>query len=121
MKKVFVLPLLAMAALVSQAWAEKCYGAGQSNACEFDTGCFSMSTEYSFTPTCRGSVEGGDKSHPVCTCEQLIKNCIDNGALYSGVTGLDVAPYGAGWKCLEHGGKYQGGKLDPSKKTGEKK
>jgi len=119
MKKILVLPLFALATLVSQVQAGVCAGTGEATACEFDTGCFKMSTEYSYTPTCRGSVEGGNPSHPICTCEQLIKNCVDNGALYSGVTGLDVAPYGAGWKCLEHGGTYQGGKLAPSK-TSEK-
>ncbi|GBU24473.1 hypothetical protein R83H12_01103 [Fibrobacteria bacterium R8-3-H12] len=120
MKKILILPFFALAALVSQAQAEVCVGAGDATSCEFDTGCFKMSTEYSFTPACRGSVAGGNPSHPVCTCEQLIKNCVDNGALYSGVTGLDVEPYGAGWKCLEHGGTYQGGKLAPPSKAAEK-
>ncbi|MDR2556051.1 MAG: hypothetical protein LBC64_11590 [Fibromonadaceae bacterium] len=119
MKKVLTLPIFALAALVSQAQAEVCTGTNGATACQWDTGCFTISTEYSYTSTCKGSVEGGNPSHPVCTCEQLIKNCTDYGALYSGVTGLDAAPYGAGWKCIEHGGKYQGGKSDP-KASGKK-
>ncbi|MCL1957613.1 MAG: hypothetical protein FWF63_09845 [Fibromonadales bacterium] len=119
MKKVLVLPLFALATLVSQAGAEVCTGVNGATVCEWDTGCFTISTEYSYTSTCRASVEGGDPKHPVCTCEQLIKNCTDYGALYSGVKGLDVAPYGAGWKCLEHGGTYQAGKAPV--KAAEKK
>jgi hypothetical protein len=117
MKKVLMLPLFAMVALVSQAWAESCTGTGSSTACQFDTGCFSMSTEYSsIKGTCKGSLDDeADQSLPTCTCPQIIQNCLDNGALYSGVTGLNAAPYGGGWLCNEHDGQYQGGKLDPNK------
>jgi hypothetical protein len=118
MKKVFILSLFSLVILVSQAQAAVCTGKNGATACEWETGCFTMSTEHSYTPTCRGST-GGDPSLPVCTCEQLIKNCETFGALYSGVKGLDAAPYGAGWKCLEHGGTYQGGKAAP--KVTEKK
>ncbi|MCL1956463.1 MAG: hypothetical protein FWF63_03990 [Fibromonadales bacterium] len=117
MKKVLILPLFA---LVSLAQAEVCTGTNGATVCEWDTGCFTITTEYSYTSTCRGSKEGGDPSHPVCTCEQLIKNCIDYGTLYSGVKGLDVPPYGAGWKCLEHGGTYQAGKPATPSKAAEK-
>jgi len=107
MKKILVLPLIAMAALVSQAWAGICTGTGGATACQFDTGCYEMSSEYSGTSSC----DAGS-----CTCDQIIKNCTDNGALYSGVTGwAEGNDYGKGWKCSDHGGTYQGGKLDPSK------
>jgi len=107
MKKILVLSLFAMAALVSQAWAGVCTGTGSSTACEFDTGCYEMTSEYSSVP---GKCEAGS-----CSCDQILKNCNDNGALYSGVSGWAAPDWGAGWKCKDHGGTYQGGKLDPNK------
>jgi len=113
MKKL-LLPLFATMALVSQAWAGICTGDGGATACQFEAGCYEMSSEYSGTSTCKGSSETG--SLPNCTCDQIIANCKTNGALYSGVTGWAATnDYGKGWKCSEHGGTYQGGKLDPSK------
>jgi len=105
MKKALMLPLFAVAALVSQAWAEVCTGPSGANACEIGGGCYKYSTEYSNS---EGVCEVGS-----CTCAQLVENCSTNGVWYSGVTGLDAAPYGEGWKCSEHGGTKVGGGNEP--------
>jgi len=107
MKRILALSLFAMATLVSQAWAGVCTGTGGATACQFDTGCYEMTSEYSGTSTCTAGS---------CTCAQIIDNCTNNGGLYSGVTGwAEANEYGKGWKCSEHGGTFQGGKLDPTK------
>jgi hypothetical protein len=93
-----MLPLFAMVALVSQAWAAKCTTPG--NACQYNNGCFELSTEYSGAPGC----ETGS-----CTCEQIIANCVENGSLYSGVTGWSAPGYGNGEKCSNMGGTFVDG------------
>jgi hypothetical protein len=125
MKKIFILPLLAMVAGVSHAQEPTiCTGTGGSTACEFNTGCYEMSLEYSGGLTssgvqCKGSLSTDplDAGKPNCTsCNDVINNCETNGGLYSGVSGwAQNNNYGAGWKCLDHGGTFRGGKLDPSK------
>jgi len=107
MNKVLALSLFAIVAFVSQVWAGKCEGKGGGTACQFDTGCYEMTSEYS---------DGKGCTAPNCTCDKVIANCVENGAVYSGVTGwAEGNNYGKGWKCSEHGGTYQEGKLDPNK------
>jgi hypothetical protein len=107
MKKILALSLFAITTLVSQVWAGKCEGKGGGTACQFDTGCYEMTSEYS---------DGKGCTAPNCTCDKVIANCVENGAVYSGVTGwAEANNYGKGWKCSEHGGTYQEGKLDPNK------
>ncbi len=106
MKKVLMLSLFAMAALVSQAWAAECTSTGGGNHCQFSNGCFKMSTEYS---------DGKGCTKPNCTCAQVIENCTLYGSVYKGVTGTDVEPYGDGWKCSEHSGTWTNEGANPNR------
>ena len=103
MKKILALPLVAVAVLVSQAWSAVCTEGGGSY-CQFDTGCYEMSTEYSGTSSCTAGS---------CTCEQILTNCKNFGAIYSGVTNVgEENNYGDGVTC---NGTWTGLGNDPTR------
>jgi len=111
MRKLFLLPLVAAAALVSQAWGAVCTSPGGGTFCQFSTGCYEMSSGYSSTTTCCGSEDADcKKAHstwPACTCGDVIDNCITNGSVYKGVTGLNSGNgYGAGVICKDNDGTW---------------
>jgi len=98
MKKVLALPFMAMAALVSQAWGAVCTSPGGGTFCQFGTGCYEMSSEYSGTSSCTAGT---------CTCDQVIANCIANGSVFKGVTGLNESNgYGDNVICKDNGGTW---------------
>jgi len=123
MKKILALSLFAMAALVSQAWAEACKADGQQLWCQIGGGCYRYTTEYSGvgdTPAsyvCRPSDPGEAAKFPsdlpVCTCAQLLSGCQEIGQPYTGVSeSVNSAAnnWGNGQNCASNGGtKYGSG------------
>jgi len=107
MKKVLALSLLAMAAMVSQAWGAVCTSPGGGTFCQFSTGCYEMSSEYSGTSTCTAGT---------CTCDQVIANCIANGSIFKGVTGLNESNgYGDNVICATNGGTWTNEGANPNR------
>jgi len=103
MKKVLALPLLAMAAFVSQAWGESCKVDGKITGCQYGTGCFELTTEYSSAPGC----DAGE-----CTCDVLLEACGKDGAVYTFGSRPSIwasKPYGEGEKCGSNGGTAAAG------------
>jgi len=110
MKKLWLLPTFAVAMMVSQAGAAVCQYNGKGMFCQWDTGCFEVSTDYSGIASGANACAAGS-----CTCAALITNCENFGTVYSGVTGLTEAnKYGEGVKCANNGGTFEGGN-DPSR------
>ncbi|GBU25130.1 hypothetical protein R83H12_01769 [Fibrobacteria bacterium R8-3-H12] len=107
MKKILTLSLFAMAAMVSQAWGVVCTSPGGGSFCQFDTGCYEMSSEYS---------DGKGCTKPNCTCAQVIENCTLYGSVYKGVTGLNEGnEYGRGLKCTNQGGTWTNEGANPNR------
>jgi len=115
MKRILILPLLVIVALVSQAVAAgvDCKYPEDGTklaACEYSNplGCYSLNTENS-GPVKNGTTvvcEVGE-----CTCPQLTDACKKDGALYSFTTKPDIwktDPWGKGEKC----GGTNGGTLE---------
>ncbi|MDR2554806.1 MAG: T9SS type A sorting domain-containing protein [Fibromonadaceae bacterium] len=104
MKKILSLPLLAVMALASQAWAAECMIGTSYAACEYsDPACYSMSPENSNSVT-------GVCTKPNCTCDQLITACKKDGKLYSFATRPSIweaAPWGNGKTCSGNGGTLE--------------
>ncbi|MCL2260172.1 MAG: fibro-slime domain-containing protein [Fibromonadales bacterium] len=74
-----------------------CLTDGQESFCEYDTGCFSIYSPYN------------------SSCDQLINACVQNGSLYTGVSGLNASNnYGTGLKCAQQGGTWAGLGKDPN-------
>jgi hypothetical protein len=93
---------VAVSGWMAQAAAAVCSEDGGS-FCQFATGCFEMSSEYSSAPGC---AEGE------CTCEQVIANCKANGSIYAGVDksnpGMGAPTWGGGVQCADAGGTLVG-------------
>jgi len=105
MKKVLMLPFLAMVALVSQAWGqEHCKEGGQFLYCQWSSGCFSVNNKY--------DPNIGKE------CSTLISNCVAQGSLFSYSTdspdGLNAGnSYGEGVNCKSIGLTWTGKGKNP--------
>ncbi|MDR2581796.1 MAG: T9SS type A sorting domain-containing protein [Fibromonadaceae bacterium] len=110
MKKTFLLPIFVMALFAGQATAQTiCTSPGGGSFCQFDTGCYEMSAEYSSTSTCAAGS---------CTCAQIIQNCISFGTVFRNVTGLNESNgYGAGLRCTNQGGQWTNEGADPNRQA----
>ncbi|MCL2283952.1 MAG: T9SS type A sorting domain-containing protein [Fibromonadales bacterium] len=110
MTKRYLLPLLGLALTASQAWAGACSYNSKPMFCQWETGCYEVTTEYSGIESGANACAAGS-----CTCAALVTNCENFGTIYSGVTGLNEDNnYGKGLKCSNQGGKFEGGQ-DPSR------
>jgi len=93
-----------LAGLGAQAAAAVCEGDGGASFCQYSTGCYEMSSEYSSV--------GGVCAEGECTCAQVIAGCKKDGALYSGVDktapGMGSPTWGGGVKCKDAGGTLVG-------------
>jgi len=93
MKKISVMSLFVMAALVSQAIAEHCKEGGQLAFCQWSTGCFTINNDYA--------------PNIGAQCSALITACKSGGELYTGATvpsELQQGPgYGEGVNCASTG------------------
>jgi hypothetical protein len=115
MRKMLLIPLIAVAVMASQAGAAVCKvpadapsGGGKTAYCQYSTGCFELSTEYSSAPGC---------TKPNCDCDDdLIPGCIEaNGTVFTDVTGLNAAnEYGEGVIYKDNGGNWTGLGKDPN-------
>jgi len=114
MGRLFGLKRLALAAavglvvgMVSQVTAQPTCPLPTGWACQFSTGCYELSMEYSGTNTCKGSEVSG--TLPNCTCQQIVDNCKNNGAFYTGVSGWSADNgYGENLQCTAMGGSLVG-------------
>jgi hypothetical protein len=116
MKKSLLLPIMAVAALASNAWANisnfscasgsPCTYNGSTAYCQFSTGCFEISIQWGSTNSCaQGS----------CTTQQLYDNCAAYGSLFTGVTNVGADNnYGEGVKC---NGTFQNVGADPNRQA----
>ncbi|MDR1812924.1 MAG: T9SS type A sorting domain-containing protein [Candidatus Fibromonas sp.] len=103
MKKTFSLAsLLAVAVFVGQAWATVCEDGGSPVFCQWDTGCYSIDDAYGEGTCVKGK------------CDVCVANCIKDGSLFTGVTGLDSTnQYGKGLKCKNQSGTWTGKGKNP--------
>jgi hypothetical protein len=107
MKKVFLVPLFAVGFLASSAGAVVCTSSGGGSFCQFGTGCFEMSDEYS---------DGVDCKAPNCSCAKVIENCELYGSVFKGVTGLTEANgWGKDLKCANQGGTWTNEGKNPNR------
>jgi len=114
MNKFLLLPLFATMVLVSQAWGEECKYENKKAGCQYPTGCFELTTEYTNVPddasTCKGSkVDDKPSQTNICNCSQILDACKKDGELYtfnSKASIWDNTPYGKGAdiKCINNGG-----------------
>ena len=91
MKKVLMLPIFAVIALVSQAWAADpiyCQEGGKDVYCKWGTNSCSRIDAANGSATAHedtGVIACGN-GNGTCTCENLIKNCKAYGAMYGNST-----------------------------------
>jgi hypothetical protein len=105
MKKVLVVPLFAIAAVVSHVWAqEHCKNSsGTPLYCQWSTGCFSINNQY--------------EPNIGKACSDLIASCEKDGSTFTGVPSSALTSangYGEGVDCLTVGGTWAGGGKDPN-------
>jgi hypothetical protein len=119
MRKMLLLPLIAVGVLASQAGAADCKYNGATSFCGYPTGCYKLSDGYSnIRGVCCGSQPEAkaakDCTTPdvLCDCEKINEACIRDGALFTGVREAELSPannYGEGVVCANVGGTEQAG------------
>jgi len=114
MKRVLLLPILAMGLMVSQAWGQvtegaegNCMYSGKQISCAIGGGCFNYSTQYSGVGENNATCGPGNTTTPKCTCQQLFDGCQAAGQAYTDVNQSAINPsneYGKGVSCASNGG-----------------
>ncbi|MDR2554808.1 MAG: T9SS type A sorting domain-containing protein [Fibromonadaceae bacterium] len=116
MKRVLLLPILAMGLMVSQAWGAACSYNGKSIVgCEYPSGCFELTEEYTNVPQdgtkCRGSQNTTISNTTLCKCnDDIIPACKQDGKLYSFTSRPSIwtaAPWGENVTCSGNGGTLE--------------